>query len=84
MPSNIPKEREQEKIDTQKLQEKIGERVRLIREKKGMTQTELAIKMNNRDRQVVQRLEKGKTNCSINLLRLVAVGLGIEITELFK
>ena len=84
MPSNITKEREQEKIDTQKLQEKIGERVRLIREKKGMTQTELSIKMNNRDRQVVQRLEKGKTNCSINLLRLVAGGLDIEITELFK
>lgn len=77
-------EREQEKIKTQELQNKIGERVRELREERKMTQTELAIKMNNRDRQVVQRLEKGKTNCSLNLLRLVSDSLGVSIEELFK
>ncbi len=84
MSEDNSKEREQEKIATQKLQEEIGVRVRKIREEKGMNQTELAIKMNNRDRQVVQRLEKGKTNCSLNLLRLVAEALEVEIGELFK
>jgi transcriptional regulator with XRE-family HTH domain len=49
-----------------------------------MNQTELAIKMNNRDRQIVQRLEKGGTNVSLNLLRLVAEALEVDIIELFK
>lgn len=84
MSEDNSKEREQEKIATQKLQEEIGIRVRKIREEKGMNQTELAIKMNNRDRQVVQRLEKGKTNCSLNLLRMVAAALEVEVGELFK
>jgi len=84
MATGSDKEREQEKVSTRKLQEEVGKRIRSIREEKGMNQTELAIKMNNRDRQVVQRLEKGKTNCSLNLLRLVAESLNVEIGELFK
>lgn len=83
MAINSNKEREQEKIKTQKLQEQIGMRIKELREERNMNQTELAIKMNNRDRQVVQRLEKGKTNCSLNLLRLVANSLEVRIEDLF-
>jgi DNA-binding XRE family transcriptional regulator len=84
MSEGISKERKQEKIATEKLQVEVGRRIKKIREEKGMNQTELAIKMNNRDRQVIQRLEKGKTNCSLNLLRMVAAALEVEIEELFK
>ncbi len=77
------KDRESEKIQTIKLQIQIGTRIRQLREKKGLTQTELAIRMNERDRQVVQRLEQGKTNCSINLLRVTAEALEVSIQDLF-
>lgn len=84
MANRTSKEREQEKIATKDLQEKIGKKVRMLREELGINQTELAIRMNNRDRQVIQRLEKGKTNCSLNLLRLVADALEVEIIDLFN
>jgi len=84
MKKQVLKEREQEKIATKVLQEEIGVKVRQLREQKGITQTELAIRMNNRDRQVVQRLEQGRTNCSLNLLRLVADALEVEIPDLFN
>jgi len=77
------KDRESEKIETIKLQIQIGTRIRQLREKKGLTQTELAIRMNERDRQVVQRLEQGKTNCSINLLRITAEALRVNIQDFF-
>lgn len=84
MPKEILKEREEEKIKTKALQVKLGKRIKLLRQQKGLNQTELAIRMNNRDRQVVQRLEQGKTNFSLNLLRLVAESLEVGITDLFN
>ena len=84
MNKKVVAERDHEKVANKLLQEKVGTKVREIREQKGITQTELAIRMNNRDRQVVQRLEQGKTNCSLNLLRLVANGLEVEILDLFR
>ena len=84
MDKKVVAERDHEKVANKLLQEKVGAKVREIREQKGITQTELAIRMNNRDRQVVQRLEQGKTNCSLNLLRLIANGLEVEILDLFR
>jgi len=84
MKKEVLKEREQEKVATKVLQEKIGLKIRQVREQQGITQTELAIRMNNRDRQVIQRLEQGRTNFSLNLLRLVSESLGVYIPDLFK
>lgn len=83
MTEKITLERKKELIENKKLQIELGKRIREIRKSKGMNQTELAIKMNNRDRQIVQRLEKGGTNVSLNLLRLVAEALEIDIVDLF-
>lgn len=83
MSEKITPDRKDELIENKKLQEKLGNRIREIRKSKGMNQTELAEKMNHRDRQVVQRLEKGRTNCSLSLLRIVAKALDIDITQLF-
>ena len=52
------KEREQEKITTKILQEEVGVKIRELRDNQGITLTELAIRMNNRDWQVIQRLEQ--------------------------
>ncbi|GAB5417847.1 MAG: hypothetical protein Crog4KO_24050 [Crocinitomicaceae bacterium] len=79
----VNEERKLEQSKTEELQIAIGERIRELRKAKGLNQTELAIRMNDRDRQVVQRLEKGKTNCSLNLLRVAAEALEVELTEIF-
>ena len=83
MTNKLNKDREQEKVETERLQILIGKRIRKIRKERDLSQNQLAIKMNERDRQVVQRLEQGKTNCSLNLLRVTAKALNIEITDLF-
>lgn len=83
MTEKITLERKKELIENKKLQMELGKRIREIRKSKGMNQTELAIKMNNRDRQIVQRLERGGTNVSLNLLRLVAEALEVDIVDLF-
>jgi ribosome-binding protein aMBF1 (putative translation factor) len=84
MKKSVLKERDQEKNSTKVLQEKVGLKIRQLREREGISQTELAIRMNNRDRQVVQRLEQGRTNCSLNLLRLVSEALAVDVLDLFK
>jgi ribosome-binding protein aMBF1 (putative translation factor) len=84
MKKSVFKERDQEKNSNKVLQEKVGLKIRQLREREGISQTELAIRMNNRDRQVVQRLEQGRTNCSLNLLRLVSEALAVDVLDLFK
>ncbi|HEY0031509.1 MAG TPA: helix-turn-helix transcriptional regulator [Bacteroidia bacterium] len=79
----IIQERKDEKQENMKLQVALGAKICEIRKQCGLSQTELAARMNNRDRQVVQRLEKGKTNFSLNLLRLIADGLKVKIKDLF-
>lgn len=76
-------ETDEERKENEKFLILLGKRIRDLRKKKGMNQTELAVLMNNRDRQVVQRLEMGRTNCSIGLLRLTAKALDVDIRELF-
>lgn len=77
-------ESEEEKKENEQLQIALGNRIKELRKIKGINQTELANLMNNRDRQVVQRLEKGKTNCSLSLLRLTAMALEVDIKELLE
>ena len=56
----------------------LGERIREIREKKGITQKELAHSI-DKDQQSIQRLEMGKINPSIYYLYEVANGLQIDL-----
>lgn len=62
---------------------KLGEKVRSIREGKGMTLEEVAQKV-GKDRQSIHRLEKGSFNPSYIYLMEVCKGLGITLTELFE
>ncbi len=65
----------------QKLRE-LGERFRLIRESKGLSQKDVALK-SDKTQQSIQRFEKGRRNVSYIYLLEVCEGLDIDIVELF-
>lgn len=60
---------------------KLGEKVVLLREKRGVSQRELArrIKTNNTQ---IRRIETGIVNSSINMLRKIAKEFDVSISEL--
>ena len=74
------------------LLKKIGERIRRIREEKGITQDNLGIAMSmdrlrtikEYDKSNVSRLESGKTNPRIFTLYRVSVALDVPLSELMK
>ncbi|HTA83128.1 MAG TPA: helix-turn-helix transcriptional regulator [Bacteroidia bacterium] len=59
----------------------LGKQVVKLRQKKGWTQSELARNC-DKDRQSIERLEKGKINPSAYYLCQIAEGLDISIKEL--
>jgi transcriptional regulator with XRE-family HTH domain len=60
----------------------LGKRIREIRVSKGMSQRELALKI-EKDRQSIGRLETGNINPSYLYLLEIAGGLDVNIEELF-
>ena len=62
---------------------KLGEKVRSIREGKGLTLETVAQKV-GKDRQSIHRLEKVDFNPSYIYLMDVCRGLGITLSELFE
>lgn len=67
----------------QELAQKIGKRIVQLREKKGMTQADLA-RACMKDPQSIERIESGNTNPTVYTLYEVATALEIPIVELFK
>ena len=61
----------------------LGERIRKVREKKNISQVELANSI-NKDQQSIQRLEKGKVNPGYEFLLDVAEGLGMSLCEVLQ
>jgi putative transcriptional regulator len=59
----------------------LGERIRVIREEKGITQKELAHSI-GKDQQSIQRLETGRINPSVFYLYEIAKGLEVDIENL--
>jgi transcriptional regulator with XRE-family HTH domain len=74
------------------LLKKIGDRIRQVREEKGITQDNLGIAMSmdrphtikEYDKSNVSRLESGKTNPRIFTLYRVSEALGVSLPELLK
>ena len=60
---------------------KVGKRITLLREKKGLSQTELDFRF-DKDKQSLNRLEKGKINPSIFYLKEIALELDVSLKEL--
>lgn len=61
----------------------LGKHIVKLREKKGWTQSELARNC-DKDRQSIERLEKGKINPSAYYLYQIAEGLGINFEDLLE
>lgn len=62
----------------EKILKNLGERIRKIREEKGITQKDLAHSI-DKDQQSIQRLEMGKINPSIYYLYEIAKGLEVDV-----
>ncbi len=62
---------------------KLGEKVSVLRKTKGLTQKELAQKLETHYTAIV-RIERGGVNSTINMLRKIADCLGVEVEELIK
>jgi putative transcriptional regulator len=59
----------------------LGDNISRIRQEKGLSQSELALRC-DKDRQSLNRLEKGKINPSIFYLLEIATELDVELREL--
>jgi transcriptional regulator with XRE-family HTH domain len=63
---------------------KIGERVRELRQKAGLTQMELAFRCNDKDYSQINRVELGKVNFSVSYLTLIANALEVTPKDLIS
>jgi transcriptional regulator with XRE-family HTH domain len=62
---------------------KLGKNITRIREKAGLSQTELALRC-DKDRQNLNRLEKGRINPSAYYLFQIATELQVPLKEIFE
>ncbi|HOD62001.1 MAG TPA: helix-turn-helix transcriptional regulator [Bacilli bacterium] len=65
------------------IKEKIGQRIRQIREQKKMTQKELS-DLADLDRSYITSVENGQRNISIINLEKLANALGVSLCKLFE
>ena len=70
-------------MEKEVLLKKLGERIRDIRNEKGISQKTLAHSI-GKDQQSIQRLEAGNINPSFYYLTEIANGLQIELEQLIK
>jgi len=70
-------------MEKEVLLKRLGQRIREIRNEKGITQVQLAHSL-DKDQQSIQRLEAGNINPSYYYLYEIASGLGITLTELLS
>ncbi len=67
-------------IDT--FQKKLGKHIAAVRKKSGLSQTELALRI-DKDRQWMNYLEKGHGNPTAKTLFLIALELKVSVKDLF-
>ena len=70
-------------MDKKATLEFLGTRIREIRKKQGLSQTQLANNI-GKDQQSIQRLEAGKINPSFFYLCQIADGLGVTVASIVK
>jgi transcriptional regulator with XRE-family HTH domain len=68
-------------VDVQEKLIRLGLKVKELREKKGLSQTELAYKI-GKDQPSINRLEKGKVNPSVIYLLEICEGLEVSLIEM--
>ena len=68
-------------MSIESFQKKLGKQIAAIRKKTGISQTELALRI-DKDRQWMNYIEKGHGNPTIKTLYLIASELNISLKEL--
>ena len=69
-------------MQREELLKKLGEKLREVRVKKGLSQQDVA-NLFEKDRQTIQRIETGNTNPSIFYLYQICKVLGVTIKDVF-
>ena len=69
--------------DMENLKVKIGQRIKKMRIKKGLSQEKLAL-LSDLDRTYIPSIENGKRNISITVLEKLSNALDISVSELTK
>ncbi|MEW6686230.1 MAG: helix-turn-helix domain-containing protein [Candidatus Edwardsbacteria bacterium] len=62
---------------------KVGQQIRLLRIRRGLTQEELAEKAGMNPKYIGQ-IERGEVNTTINMLTKVASGMNLNLADLFS
>lgn len=70
-------------MDDKEYLKTLGERIKQLRKDKSMRQIDLSEKIGIED-SALRRIESGRVNSTVNMLRKIAKGLGIDIIELLK
>ena len=70
-------------IEMQKIYKNLGQRIRSIRKKKGLTLEELCFEI-NMDYSFLARIETGNAVASLESLYRIAKGLGVNFLQLFN
>lgn len=65
------------------LLKKLGDRIRILRNQKGISQKDLAHSI-DKDQQSIQRLEAGNVNPSIYYLYQISLGLGVSLEDIVQ
>ena len=69
-------------MSSQKYREALGAQIKKMRQKKGITQAELA-RLTDKERSHINRLEKGGVNPTVDYLKMVADALEIPVRKFF-
>ena len=69
-------------LETEEFLIKLGNKIREIREAKKLSQSDIAREL-FKDRQSIQRLETGKANITVKMLKEIADVLKIEVKDFF-
>ena len=65
------------------INEKLGKRIRYLRESISLTQQELAEKVGVESPSYISKIERGQTSPSYELLARIAESLGVHLKDLF-
>lgn len=70
-------------MDDKAYLKKLGERIKQLRLERGMRQVDLSEKIGIED-SALRRIESGRVNSSINMLRKIAKGLEMDVISLLN
>ena len=79
------KENNEKQIEKNKFLLEVGERIRILRQEKGISQEELGRRCKfPKDKQAIERVENGRYNVSAFIYKEIAEALEVKLPKLFE